>query len=294
MNPLPPIGEDAARALIARLAVLHHPLPPMPTGVPPRIQPIPGLRAVLFDVYGTLLCSASGDVDAADGYSEPQAMRAALDAADLAGLDLDPAALADQLQGEIGREHARLRTEGVVWPEVRIEECWARLLPPGTDPYRVAVEFEARMNPVWPLPGVRDALAAMQARGLLQGIISNAQFYTPLTLAAFEAFDWPAGWPQDLCVWSYHLRRGKPDPSLFLEMREALSARGLQPHEALFIGNDLIKDIRPAREAGFRTALYAGDARSLRLHGGQPGEADLVMTHWSQMAVVLPTGKANP
>ena len=33
----------------------------------------------------------------------------------------------------------------------------------------------------------------------------------------------------------------------------------------MFIGNDMLKDIYAAKKAGFKTALFAGDQRSLRL-----------------------------
>lgn len=287
MSGPPPLRDSDARRLTTRLAMLHRPLAPMPTGLSPRLVPMTGLRAALFDVYGTLLCSASGDVDAAPGMPEAEAMRAALKAAGIAVTASEPETLAARLHAEIAREHARLRDQGVAWPEVRIEECWARLLPRVTNIHDVAVEFEARMNPVWPLPGVRRAFEAVRSHGLLRGIVSNAQFYTPLTLAAFDVFSWPEEWPPDLCLWSFDLRRGKPDPSLFLQARRALDARGIRPRETLFIGNDLAKDIRPAHSAGFRTALYAGDARSLRLHDGRPEEAEIVLTDWSQLPDVL-------
>lgn len=287
MSGPPPLRDPDARRLITRLAMLHRPLAPKPTGLPPRLVPMPGLRAALFDVYGTLLCSASGDVDAAPGIPEADAMRAALETAGIAIAPAEAETLATRLHAEIAREHTRLRAQGVAWPEVRIEECWARLLPQDADIHGVAVEFEGRMNPVWPLPGVRRALDAVRSHGLLRGIVSNAQFYTPLTLAAFDVFGWPEAWPGDLCLWSFDLRRGKPDPSLFLQARRALDARGIRPRETLYIGNDLAKDIRPACKAGFRTALYAGDARSLRLHDGRPEEAEIVLTDWGQLPDVL-------
>ncbi|MEM1063656.1 MAG: hypothetical protein AAGJ97_15130, partial [Planctomycetota bacterium] len=41
------------------------PLEPKPTGVEPRLPEIAGIKAVLFDVYGTLFVSGSGDVGTA-------------------------------------------------------------------------------------------------------------------------------------------------------------------------------------------------------------------------------------
>lgn len=41
-------------------------------------------------------------------------------------------------------------------------------------------------------------------------------------------------------------------------------------NEILFVGNDMLKDIYPAQQLGIRTALFAGDARSLRLRKEDP------------------------
>ncbi len=38
------------------------PLQPIPTETPAQLRPLPGIRAALFDVYGTMLVSGSGDV----------------------------------------------------------------------------------------------------------------------------------------------------------------------------------------------------------------------------------------
>jgi putative hydrolase of the HAD superfamily len=40
---------------------------------------------------------------------------------------------------------------------------------------------------------------------------------------------------------------------------------GIYADEILFIGNDMFRDIYPAQMAGFKTALFAGDTKSLRL-----------------------------
>jgi putative hydrolase of the HAD superfamily len=63
----------------------------------------------------------------------------------------------------------------------------------------------------------------------------------------------------------------------------------LDVHSAsvLYIGNDMLNDIYPARNAGFATALFAGDKRSLRLRQHDPRcadvSADLVITDLSQL-----------
>jgi putative hydrolase of the HAD superfamily len=115
------------------------------------------------------------------------------------------------------------------------------------------------------------------------GLVSNAQFYTP------EAF--PAlirrsladlGFERDLLCFSYQHGRAKPGTGLYRLAAAALHGRGIAPERVLYVGNDMRNDIAPAARLGFRTALFAGDARSLRLRAGDPLCAgvvpDLVVT----------------
>ena len=48
------------------------PLEPVPTGVSPVLRELPAIRAVMFDIYGTLLISASGDIDADASSNRPR------------------------------------------------------------------------------------------------------------------------------------------------------------------------------------------------------------------------------
>jgi FMN phosphatase YigB (HAD superfamily) len=59
------------------------------------------------------------------------------------------------------------------------------------------------------------------------------------------------------------------------------------------VGNDALRDLAPARAAGFQTALFAGDARSLR-GAEQAGEACAVITSLSQLPHLLKRGRLQP
>ena len=58
-------GEGHRDALIERIQALSASLAPIPTSIAPHCPKITGLRAVLFDVYGTLMISGSGDISLA-------------------------------------------------------------------------------------------------------------------------------------------------------------------------------------------------------------------------------------
>jgi putative hydrolase of the HAD superfamily len=120
------------------------------------------------------------------------------------------------------------------------------------------------------------------------GIISNAQFYTPLLLRWFlKADPTDIGFVKDLLIYSFEIGRAKPSPSLFKIAASRLKKMGVFPESILYVGNDVRKDLLPAKQTGFQTALFAGDARSLRLgddaSAHRLASADLIITDLSQL-----------
>ncbi|MGD8667822.1 MAG: hypothetical protein PVI58_17580, partial [Desulfobacterales bacterium] len=65
------------------------------------------------------------------------------------------------------------------------------------------------------------------------------------------------------------------------------AAKGIARSSTLVVGNDMLNDIYPAKKMGFQTALFAGDARSLRLRKDDPRchdlRADLILTDLEQL-----------
>ena len=207
-------------------------------------------RAILFDIYGTLLSSSAGE------------------------LHPDPA-----LREAIARAHA---ASPHPHPEIDIREIHAqlhpRLAPPEIE--TLALAHERRTNPVRPMPGAADTLRRLAANGMVLGLVSNAQFYTvPILEEALGAALTDLGIDPMLHGFSYLERRAKPDPHLFELLRVKLARRGIAAAEVLYVGNDVRNDIDPARATGFRTALFAGDPNSLRLRGKNLADsgADLVL-----------------
>ena len=92
-------------------------------------------------------------------------------------------------------------------------------------------------------------------------------------------------------AWSYRSGEAKPSTALFRGVLESLARQGIKPEECLYVGNDIRNDIWPAGELGFRTALFAGDARSLRLRAEDPDcrdvRPDLVLTDLRQLLEVI-------
>ena len=273
----------------------------LPEDAAPRLRPIPGIRAFVFDIYGTLFSSGVGDISLAAEGDRDDAIKAALRAR---GVDIRPAAanirLDEQLYRIIHQHHAKRRQEGCAFPEVDIRDVWRDLLAhlkdrqlvEYTEPADIetlAIDYETRVNPTQPMPGLSRVLRALKARGAVLGIISNAQFYTPLLFEAhLKATPATMEFCPHCCIWSYHLLEAKPSTRLYSDAAQALMRHhGIAPESALYIGNDLRNDIRPAQAVGFKTALFAGDRRSLRRRTDDPDcqnvQPDLEITHLEQL-----------
>lgn len=237
------------------------------------------------------MISASGDIGAHEATAQESALRRILRDHDIEPPD-GGRPLTARLEAEIREAHAQAHAAGTEHPEVEIRELWTNVLglPQSPELEMIAVAYECATNPVWPMAGALALLKSLRRRGLILGIVSNAQFYTPYLFDAF--FEQPLetlGFEPELCFFSYEHRQAKPGLWLYEELRKALSKRGIEPAEVLYVGNDALKDVHPAAELGFRTALFAGDRRSLRLREDQTGlhPPDAVVTDLSQIEELL-------
>jgi putative hydrolase of the HAD superfamily len=295
-------GEPEQRdALVRRIRARLVPLDPLPTGVTPSISRLEGIRSVVFDIYGTLMLSAAGDIAVHEASTRGEAV---MDGVRAAGFSVpaDTTILDRAWHEQIARAHAAAHARGIKHPEIDIRAIWQAvakdglIVPPvgtGAEAYAaLAVEVEMRLNAVALEPTARDTLAALASRGLPMGIVSNAQFYTPLIFETLLGCALTgAGFAGDLRVWSWEQGEGKPSTRLYELLVEQLAARGIAPHQTLYVGNDMLKDIVPAAACGLRTALYAGDRRSLRLRENHPAcratAPDRVITTLHQVLAIV-------
>jgi putative hydrolase of the HAD superfamily len=242
------------------------PLLPIPSGMGQRGMPTGRLHCMLFDIYGTLLISGSGDIGtvktAKRNFGQIEQLLKKYQ------ILQSPQQLLDDFFSAIESEHRKMRRKGIEYPEVDVLKIWQVLL----DSIRFenlrefAMQFEIITNPVYPMPHLEELLAACRRVGIKMGIISNAQFYTPILFEYFlKATLSKIGFDPDLTVFSYREGRAKPSSDLFEKVGVCLDQKHISRSSSLYIGNDMLNDIKPAQKAGFQTALYAGDARSLRL-----------------------------
>ena len=220
---------------------------------------------MLFDVYGTLIISGAGDI----GFvREPtENMSGVSNLLLRSGINFTPDHLADLLNRAIERIHTTARGQGIDYPEVDIVQVWRQVL--GMDDLsrvkKFALEYELIVNPVYPMPGLEHLLLACKNRKIRMGIISNAQFYTVDVLERFlGATLEKRGFDNRLLFFSWREGHAKPSTVMFERAKEVLFGLGIPDKSALVVGNDMRNDILPAQAVGFKTALFAGDRRSLR------------------------------
>lgn len=265
------------------------PLSPIPTGLEPDCEGRFNARAVLFDIYGTLLISGSGEVGSStydnNGVTVTPNFYRVLDECGIVvhvGPEEFNSLCHQRFLDYICNRHEQLKTQGVEFPEVDILSIWHRLLSELSLAgvievqmdagilVKTALLFELSSNPTWLMPEASDVLRELGNEGHILGIISNAQFYTPLILETlFDRSLDELGFAADAMSWSYLHNFAKPSLDLFSSVLKNLHKRGIAPDKVIYVGNDMRNDVSTARRLGLGTVLFAGDRRSLRLRKGE-------------------------
>lgn len=301
------VDVSNGKALLERIHELSSPLAPIASNHPVRLKSLEGIRCVAFDFYGTMFMSGVGDI----GIDEEQEkesevfFRESLKSSGFSILDNSAGLQGLEILKNILDEWiSNARDKGIPYPEPEIREVWADTLNEllklnlieGTvsesSINRFAIEFEFRINNIWPVPDLKQVLQDLLKNNIYLGIISNSQFYTPI---AFEAFlgrsPQTFGFEPNLLVWSFACGRKKPDTGFYQIFVDRLPSKNLTPEQVLYVGNDIRKDIEPAKLFGMRTALFVGDQRSIRHQENdlreEPFKPDLVINSLSQISDCL-------
>jgi len=221
-------------------------------------------RAVIFDVYGTLLNAPPGGVRP-DPAADPAIIHF-LENHQIVPPDMPTAALAEL----VSREHA---ASDEAFPEIDLVALWAELLglPEDARTAWLVAEIEDFWHQATPMPGAAAMLRRLAVLGVPCGLLSNAQANIWRQLGELAPC-----FASDLCVFSHQHLCAKPSPALFSKVVDRLARRGISPHEVWFVGNDPTSDIAPANAAGFRTALY---------NNVHDTSADLQLTSWDHFPI---------
>ena len=183
----------------------------------------PRLRAVLFDLDGTLLDTAPDFVTAVNLLRAEHGR--------------------EPLPGEPIRRTVSHGARALVRLAFGIGEE-----DPAFEPLRrrLLALYEAHLLvDTVPFPGIAELLRALAARGIRWGVVTNKPNYLAEPLLARAHLEPPA----DVLVCPDHVSRTKPDPEPLLL---ACARLGCTVREAVYVG-DHARDIQAGRNAGMRT-----------------------------------------
>ena len=214
-------------------------------------MPLDGVRALVFDVFGTVVDWRSGVAREAAPFLARH------------GAAVDPAAFADawRRRYQPAMEAVRSGARPFTRLDVLHRENLEALLPDfGIDPARVAPSELDALNLAWhrldPWPDAVAGLGRLRARYVIAPL-SNGNIVLMIDMAK------RAGLPWDAILGAEVVRAYKPMPEAYLRTAEVLAMR---PEEVCLVAahND---DLAAARRCGLRTAFVPRPAE----HG--PGQA---------------------
>lgn len=213
------------------------------------------LRAILFDIDDTLFAST---------VFADRARRSAVEAMVQAGLDVDVeeayaelVAVVEEFTSNYDRHFDQL--------VLRLHDHLRKGVHPAIVIASGVQAYHATKQHLHPFPDALRVLDALRRTSLVRGVVSNGwtvkQAEKLVRLGLANAFS-----PGAIFI-SEEIGVAKPHPRIFLVACEGL---GIQPAEALYVGDDPVKDVDPAHEAGLFTFLRRGSGK----HAGKRGRHD--------------------
>lgn len=258
----------------------------------PHLKKLPMVKAVTWNVYGTLLSIAGGE------FVREHPQKFIMDLALEKTIQEFKMWKAMSRKPGLPSEYMRVMIQKVVdelnfqvdrgekHPEIPVERIWEGIVKKllqneyvidagkyGTlEEYavKIAYFFHRSLQGVGAELEAADTLQWIKEHHYWQGLLADGQCFTSLQLKKCLVEQNPQC-QLDHCIPSSHrvlshaLRAKKPSERLFREMIHRLRSNNITPEETLHISNDLTNDLAPARKLGFITCLYTGDSKSLRV-----------------------------
>ncbi len=240
------------------------------------------IRAIIFDIYGTLLQIGLQPADASERWEFLwQDMLA-----DAARLSLEDFAAACAKVME--HEHAAAYERGVANPEIFWPDVAKEVLPELARLNEADLdEFLFRQAQLWHTiklaPNAAKVLAQLHKTQLPLGLASNCQPYTLRELdAALSAIGLTCNiFMSRLCFYSFQHGFSKPNPKVFQWLGEHLQVLGISSAETLMVGDFLDNDIAPAQAAGWQTWHLTARAATDSTDAGDWGELSKFLSRWN-------------
>lgn len=296
--------------------------PAMPVVDAPKVRPhlpeLTGIRAVLWNVYGTLLAISEGDLkfDIENEFIMGVALEKTIHEFKMWGsMSRKPGQPSEYMKEIYRKVITDLRMASVPgerYPEILAEKAWENiikklfqkeykfdtafygLLPEYSK--KVAYFFHASLQGTGCYAGAAETMEELAGRNIAQGLLGDGQCFTPTQLARGLARQ-RSSVSLDIIIpanrrnLSYSIRGRKPSDNLFQAAIESMGTLGIEASEILHVGSSLTRDIGPAKKWGMKTALFAGDRASLSATGDQLKDPqyrpDAMITEPSQLLSVI-------
>lgn len=274
---------------------LRWPAPPKmePVRAQPHLDPIPGIRVVLWNLYGTLLRIADGELL----HEVPDRLRMEV--------------ALDKTIREFNMWYSMTRKPGAPWEymsviyrrivedmqlistrrkgdvrEVDSAKAWRKVLDKLMQKEyaydeaqygdlddlseKIAYYFHKSLQGHAAAPESARTLTTIADAGLHQGLLADAQCFSVAQLLSDLRDQEPTTplatlFRSDLGTLSYLLGVRKPSLSLFAAAYRKVKALGVEPEQVLYIGSRVAGDLAVAKSVGFHTAVYAGEKLGLSL-----------------------------
>jgi FMN phosphatase YigB (HAD superfamily) len=284
----------------------------------PHLTRLSNVRAVTWNIYGTLLAISGGDLlfEHPDKFIMDVALDKTIQEFKMWGsMTRKPGQPADYLAQVYRKLLAEQRTVpggADKHPEVLADRLWEAFIKKllqkdytfdagfygslNEFSRKVAYFFHASLQGTACYAGAAQALKGVKQTGLTQGLLGNGQCFTVMQLErglarqdAALALDEVIS--PELRVLSSEARARKPSERLFRQMLGLLAQRNIVPAEVLHIGSRITQDLVPARRLGMKTGLFAGDKGSIQATAEQLKEPasrpDVLLTQLDQIADII-------
>ena len=298
------------------------PWPAMPAVDAPKVRPhlpeLPGIRAVCWNVYGTLLAISEGELkfDLDNEFIMGVALEKTIHEFKMwASMSRKPGQPSEYMKEIYRKVIADLRlapSPGEKYPEILAERAWVNIIKKlfqkdykfdagfygALNDYskKVAYFFHASLQGTGCYDGTAETMAELAGRNITQALLGDGQCFTPTQLARGLARQRPdvsldLMIPPRRRLLSYSTHGRKPSDNVFQAALEAMGELGIEAAEILHVGSSLTRDIGPAKKWGMKTALFAGDRASLSATGEQLKDPslrpDAMLTEPSQLLNVI-------
>ncbi|MDP2216185.1 MAG: HAD family hydrolase [Methanolobus sp.] len=144
---------------------------------------------------------------------------------------------------------------------------------------------EEKVRSVELYPGVKNTLLELRSKNILLGLLTDAEMRNARArlekVGLYPLFD--SLFTYDITGWK------KPSHKTFVH---ALDSMGLKPHETLFVGDSLRRDIAPSKQLGMMAAYAVyGDRNSDRDRAPIKEKPDHILNSFSDLLRVVMDGK---